>query len=38
MKDVKITTPSLKIDVTDSRTRVPDSMFSQPAADIKEEQ
>ena len=38
LKDVKITTPSLKIDVTDSRTRVPDSMFSQPAADIKEEQ
>lgn len=38
LKDVKVTTPSQKVDVTDSRTRVPDSMFSQPAADIKEEQ
>ncbi len=34
LSDVKITTPSQKVDVTDSRTRVPDSMFSQPATDI----
>ncbi len=38
LKEVKVTTPSLKVDVTDSRTRVPDSMFSQPAADIEEGQ
>lgn len=38
LKDVKVTTPAQKIDVTDSRTRVPDSMFSQPAADIEEDQ
>jgi len=36
MSDVKINTPTTKIDATDSKTRVPDSMFSQAAADAQE--
>ena len=36
MSDVKVSTPSARIDVTDSKTRIPDSMFSQAAKDIKE--
>jgi len=35
MTDVKVSTPSARIDVTDSKTRIPDSMFSQAAQDIK---
>ena len=35
MSNVKINTPSAKIDVTDSKTRVPDSMFSQAATDVE---
>ena len=38
LSDVKINTPTSKIDVTDSKTRVPDSMFSQAATDVKEDQ
>ena len=38
LKDVQITTPSQKTDVTDSRTRVPESMFSQAASDVEEGQ
>lgn len=36
MSDVKVSTPSARVDVTDSKTRIPDSMFSQAAKDIKE--
>ncbi len=36
MSEVRISTPAAKVDVTDSKTRVPDSMFSQPATDVKE--
>ena len=35
MTDVKVSTPSARVDVTDSKTRIPDSMFSQAAKDIK---
>lgn len=35
MSDVKIVTPTSKIDVTDSKTRVPDSLFSQAATDVE---
>jgi len=35
MSDVRISTPSARIDVTDSKTLIPDSMFSQAATDIK---
>ncbi len=38
LKEVKIQTPTLRIDVTDSKTRVPDSMFTEPAADAEGEQ
>lgn len=38
MSEVKVSTPAAKIDVTDSKARVPDSMFSQPATDVKEGQ
>lgn len=37
METVKIVPPSANSDVTDSNTRVPDSLFSQKAADIREE-
>lgn len=36
MSNVRVSTPSARIDVTDSKTRIPDSMFSQAAKDIKE--
>jgi len=36
MSDVKISTPSARVDVTDSKTLIPDSMFSQAATDLKE--
>lgn len=36
MSEVKVSTPSAKVDVTDSKARVPDSMFSQAAQDAKE--
>lgn len=36
MSNVRIVTPTAKIDVTDSKTRVPDSLFTQPATDVKE--
>lgn len=35
MKSVKVSTPSARIDVTDSKTRVPDSMFSTAAKDTE---
>ena len=35
MSEVNISTPSARIDVTDSKTLIPDSMFSQAATDIK---
>lgn len=35
MSDVKISTPSARVDVTDSKTLIPDSMFSQAASDVK---
>lgn len=35
MSDVKISTPSARVDVTDSKTLIPDSMFSQAATDLK---
>jgi len=38
MSDVSIRTPNAKIDVTDSKTRVPDSLFSAQAGDVKENQ
>lgn len=34
MSNVKVVTPTSKIDVTDSKTRVPDSLFSQAATDV----
>lgn len=34
LANVKINTPTAKVDVTDSKTRVPDSMFTQPATDV----
>ncbi len=37
MSDVTIRTPSAKVDVTDSKTRVPDSLFSAQADDVKED-
>jgi len=37
MSDVKISTPSARVDVTDSKTLIPDSMFSQAATDLKED-
>lgn len=36
LSDVKVSTPSARVDVTDSKTRIPDSMFTQAAKDIKE--
>lgn len=36
MKSIRIVTPTSQADVTDSNTRVPDSLFSQKATDIKE--
>ncbi len=33
IQDVKIAAPTRKIDVTDSKLRVPDSLFSAPATD-----
>ncbi len=38
MSGVAISTPTSKVDVTDSKTRVPDSMFTQPATGIQEDQ
>jgi hypothetical protein len=35
MSEVNVSTPSARIDVTDSKTLIPDSMFSQAATDIK---
>ena len=37
MKTVKFISPAANSDVTDSNTRVPDSLFSEKASDIKEE-
>ncbi len=37
VSNVRITTPEGEVDVTDSRLRVPDSLFTEPAGDIKEE-
>lgn len=36
MSSVKVSTPSARIDVTDSKTRIPDTMFSQAAKDVEE--
>ncbi|QQS21669.1 hypothetical protein IPM09_04090 [Candidatus Saccharibacteria bacterium] len=36
LQSIKVVTPTNKIDVTDSRTRVPDSLFSQQAKDTTE--
>jgi hypothetical protein len=36
VESVKIVTPTAKIDVTDSKIYVPDSLFSQAATDLKE--
>lgn len=36
LSNVRIVTPNSKVDVTDSRTRVPDSLFSEKAKDAKE--
>lgn len=38
LENVRVNTPSAKMDVTDSKTRVPDSMFSQAAKDVEEDQ
>lgn len=38
MSNVAISTPTARTDVTDSKTRVPDSMFTQPASEIEENQ
>ena len=35
VNDVRIISPTGSIDVTDSRTRVPDSLFTEPATDLK---
>lgn len=35
--DVRIVSPTGSIDVTDSRTRVPDSLFAEPAVDLQKE-
>lgn len=35
LKDVRIQTPTARTDVTDSKTRVPDSMFTEPANDVE---
>lgn len=35
MASVKVSTPSARIDVTDSKTRIPDTMFSQAPKDIE---
>lgn len=35
MKSIRIVTPNSKVDVTDSKTRVPESLFSQKASDIE---
>lgn len=37
MKSFRIVTPTQRIDVTDSRSRVPESLFSQRAKDIEQE-
>jgi hypothetical protein len=37
MSEVRISTPSARVDVTDSKTLIPDSMFSQAATDLKED-
>ena len=37
MRNVQIKTPNGRIDVTDSKTRIPDSMFSQAAKDLEED-
>ena len=37
MSDVQIKTPDAKIDVTDSKSRVPDTLFSAPATSQKED-
>jgi len=37
IKSFRIVTPTNKIDVTDSRSRVPETMFSQRAKDIQGE-
>ncbi len=36
--DVKVITPTGAVDVTDSRTRIPESLFTQPAVNVKEGQ
>jgi len=38
LREVKVQTPAARVDVTDSKTRVPDSMFTEAATDVKEEQ
>lgn len=38
MKLARIASPTRAIDVTDSKTRVPDSLFAEQAADIKEDE
>ncbi len=37
VSNLRINTPSGEVDVTDSRLRVPDSLFTQPASDVKED-
>lgn len=38
IKNVQVQSPTKKIDVTDSKQRVPDSLFAPPAQDIEEEE
>lgn len=35
MSNVRISTPTSRVDVTDSKTRIPDSMFSQAPQNVK---
>lgn len=35
MSNVTVSTPTAKTDVTDSKTRVPDSIFSEPASEVE---
>ena len=36
MKSIRVVTPTSKVDVTDSKTRVPESLFTQKATDLEE--
>lgn len=38
LSSVKLSTPSAQVDVTDSRTRVPDSLFDKKASDLQGDQ